>query len=136
MYIDSLEADIKRAVVNLASDSVYIPFWHGFGGYNNRFSICLGMNAIEAYGRRIEVVHNFINENQKPLHSESLLHYALSRQAIKIFFMSVRAKRVRLGGVIKDESFFIFREMMSVRILFYLLVTRVKYYLTFNSCKG
>ena len=105
-------------------DTVLLPFWGSWSGFNDRLSICIGTKAIEAYGRRLSQVNNFCDNTSSPLHSERLLAYSLISSDINIKKLDANATRVRDNGVVKTESFaeervylnyFIFAHMSLLR---------------------
>lgn len=102
-YHDTLSSTIKRAA-RLRSPGVFLPYWQPWGGANDRFAICVGMEAIRAYGNRVELANAYCRENG-PLHAEKLLRYALEREAIPQYPMSNRATRVRFDGNRNWEDF-------------------------------
>lgn len=71
---------------------------------NDRFAIC-GKESYFSYGKRISVAENFCLENKRSLHSERLLKYALVKSGAKIKFLNCTASRVRVSGLIVEESF-------------------------------
>lgn len=81
-----------------------IPDWQWWGGYNDRFSIC-GRDAYWSYGTRIRQVINFCTQHQSPLHSESLVRYALKADGLKLYTTGLQASRVRVSGETKIEEF-------------------------------
>lgn len=103
VYHDSmgrgLQRMLKRQVAGIA-----LPDWQENGGYNDRFAIALGPDAIAAYGHRIERAQAFCEQEQAPLHSERLLKFALGETPV--FNIGVRATRVRVGGVRHKEPNF------------------------------
>ena len=105
IYHSSLEAEITRAVRN-RKEGVIIPAWQNWeGGYNDRFSICVGPKAVRAYGERISLAHSFCANFQNGLHSERLLRFALQSEGISPKWTRARASRVRVGGHVKVEKF-------------------------------
>jgi hypothetical protein len=103
-YHDSLLRPLKRAVAtNVAT--VFLPYWQGNGGLNDRFAICVQKEAISAYGQRIQNAHAFCDSMMEPLNSERLLAYSISLAEVNIRKIGNRASRTRLGGVKKYEDF-------------------------------
>jgi hypothetical protein len=103
-YHDSLLRPLKlAAVTNVAT--VFLPYWQGNGGLNDRFAICVQKEAISAYGQRIQNAHAFCSTMAGPLNSEHLLAYSLSLAGVNICKIGNRASRTRLGGVKKYEDF-------------------------------
>ena len=84
---------------------VYLPYWERWGGHNDRFAICIGAEAIRAYGKRIQLVREYCLENCCPLHAEKLLRYSLDFAKVPVFPLKVRASRVRETGEIVNENF-------------------------------
>jgi hypothetical protein len=103
-YHDNLSHPLKRAM--LASEpTVFLPYWQPCGGLNDRFAICVGKEAIAAYGHRIRLAQDFCATTFEPLHSELLLSYGLSQAGVSIRRIGSRASRVRLDGTQKYEDF-------------------------------
>lgn len=105
IYHDSLEP-VLAAVKRVDKDLVALPDWqHWERGYNDRFSVCRGLKAAQAYGERLSAVHDFVVHKKRPLHSERLLRFALWRAGIPAMVFPERASRVRAGGVLAEEKF-------------------------------
>lgn len=106
---DLIYHDSFAPVVNAASasrkDAIWIPAWQSFGGLNDRFAVASGPRSAAAYGRRIDLAHEFCALGVSGLHSERLVAYALGKSRIPLRFMSLRASRIRLGGVLHNEDF-------------------------------
>jgi hypothetical protein len=107
LFLDSIlngiNTDELRSVNN--TPRVYLPAWGGWGGYNDRFAICVGADAIRAYGHRIRLISEFCHMNCCPLHAERLLAYALKSARISVLPLRVRANRIRETRVLVDENF-------------------------------
>jgi len=104
LYHDSLEPAIRR-VKSSWRQTVLIPDWQWWWGLNDRFAVVRGKKAIRAYGQRIEKIPRFLAQNLGALHGETLLKFSLYQDSISYEPMPARASRVRLGGVIWNESF-------------------------------
>ncbi|MCD6078591.1 MAG: hypothetical protein K0R89_2529 [Ramlibacter sp.] len=85
-------------------DSVALPCWESWGGFNDRFAIC-GERAYKAYGGRMLLVDNFCERAQRPLHSETFLRYALGFAGLSVRTIPLRASRVRVDGRVEVEDF-------------------------------
>lgn len=103
LYHDDFEGVLTAALADDGSVA-RLPAWQWCGGYNDRFSI-VGRYAISAYGSRIEAIGRYLEHLDKPLHAERLLQFALDAAAIKVRPVTLRASRVRVGGVIRQEKF-------------------------------
>ncbi len=104
-YHDSLGPGFRRAIL-AQTDVAFVPPWqHWQGGLNDRFAICAGRVAAEAYGCRIRSALHFVSQTGLPLHSERLVRFSLMTAGIRIKNLNARASRVRVGGVIEDEDF-------------------------------
>lgn len=84
--------------------AVYLPWWQPWGGRNDRFAVC-GARAYLPYGKRVEHAREYCVSKGLSLHAEELLEFALNRDAMRIRTVGWRASRVRLGGVVYEESF-------------------------------
>lgn len=105
LYHDSL-APVLDAMAQQDGDVVALPDWqHWERGYNDRFAVCRGRKAAQAYGGRLSLVNDYVTEKRRPLHSERLLRYALERADIRTMVFPQRASRVRAGGIIVEERF-------------------------------
>jgi hypothetical protein len=94
-YIDYL---LKRP------DACILPSWQWWGGYNDRLALC-GKDIFQGYGGRLELAKLYCERNRLPLHSEKLVQFALCRQKARVRMTNLRASRVRIGGVLKEEIF-------------------------------
>lgn len=104
-YHDSLSAVIRKASRG-KGPRVVLPCWqHWERGYNDRFAICFGDRAIDAYGRRIERALEYCQSTQSGLHAERLLRYSLLSSDLPPFCTRARASRVRIDGGQVDEDF-------------------------------
>jgi hypothetical protein len=95
---------VLKQMINSKFNGVYIPFWQWNGGLNDRFALC-GGESYRVYGKRIELALRYVEQRRKPLHSESLLHFALFSAGIKLKPTLLTASRVRSNGLILKESF-------------------------------
>lgn len=84
--------------------ALFLPYWQPWGGRNDRFAVC-GARAFLAYGRRVEWARDYCEANGLPLHAEELLDFALVRGGVRVRTVGWRASRVRLGGIVRQESF-------------------------------
>lgn len=100
-YYDDLSPVVQKSL-SLRESSVYLPYWQPFGGENDRFAV-IGKNSTEAYANRIQKAVEFCENFKAPLHSETLLKYALKDQ--NVIHIPNRAARVRAGGKVVNESF-------------------------------
>lgn len=103
LYHDSFEAGVIRRCLR-APDSVFVPYWQPWGGLNDRFAVC-GARAYAAYGKRVEKALAFCEHTGLPLHAERLLAFALSHAKAVVRTVPWTASRVRLGGIVREESF-------------------------------
>jgi hypothetical protein len=102
-YHDSF-LDTVKLHLKLPSHYISLPHWQWFGGVNDRFAV-LGYEAFLAYANRLDTIHEFLQEQKKPLHSESFLWKTLIRKNIIILPTSIRAHRVRASGMSAFEGF-------------------------------
>ncbi|MBO1255197.1 hypothetical protein J3L16_05800 [Alteromonas sp. 5E99-2] len=102
MYHDSFYTDIKRALT--LKDGVLLPNWQHWNGYNDRFAIVSGENAIASYGKRFHKTLEFSIQSNASLNSEALLEFALKENKVGNF--KLRASRVRANGEMKSECFY------------------------------
>jgi hypothetical protein len=81
-----------------------LPDWHWWDGYNDRFALC-GARSQSAYGNRADVVAEFLAQQARGLHAESLARFALRKAGAKVRSFHVTASRVRDLGRIQAEVF-------------------------------
>ncbi len=105
LYHDSFEPSLKVVKESEATSIIGLPNWQPHGGFNDRFAICKGRSATEAYGKRLACVLEFCNVSSAPLHSEKLLKYAVTQSNIKVKKISARASRIRIDGRSQVEDF-------------------------------
>ncbi|MHC0055472.1 hypothetical protein [Actibacterium sp. D379-3] len=106
-YHDSLHSAVARAAKTMRQGGagVWLPYWGPYGGANDRFAVCAGEPAIRAWGTRIGVTRDFCQAEGRPLHSESLVRYALDRAGVARHGIKGRASRVRIDGTEMPENF-------------------------------
>jgi hypothetical protein len=106
LYHDSIRRPLGRVLRSKHNTEVCLPDWqHWEGGYNDRFAICKGKQAIQAYGNRIDMALDYCRNCGAPLHAENLLKHALRSNEIPVSLMTVKASRVRFDGTLKNEIF-------------------------------
>lgn len=99
MFFESLSLD------KMDSESIYLPRWQSFGGFNDRFAVTKNFNAAKVYANRLNDAKDYCLSKNAPLHSESLLLFALKKGHIKVRGLPIRFKRVRNNGDIQEEDF-------------------------------
>lgn len=102
-YHDNLPEFVLSAV-SARPRALYIPHWQWWNGLNDRFAIC-GRSVYGAYGRRIERIFPFCEEQGRGLHAERLLRFAMTEAGARLRTLEMRASRVRVGGEMVEESF-------------------------------
>lgn len=103
-YHDSLETAFMLAA-RARRACMLIPRWQWYGYLNDRFSICRGVRAIQAYGLRVERIPSYFIHLNRPLHSETLMRFAVDCSGLRIVPIEARASRVRAGGEVVAEDF-------------------------------
>lgn len=104
-YLDSF-APVLQAALRGTEPRVWTPDWQPFGGLNDRFSLCRGAEAIAAYGGRIAAAKPFCSAQDRPLHAEELVAFALKNAGIPVTPMPLRASRVRVDGSVPPQDQF------------------------------
>ena len=105
-YHDSLAPVIESALGQVGKqNTVFLPAWQSWGGYNDRFAVAVGAEAIVTYGQRVRQALLYCKLSGQPLHSEQLLKYALTEAGINVDKIPTRASRVRASGRKVWESF-------------------------------
>ena len=87
-----------------------VPLWQGWNGCNDTFAIANTTAAARCYAERIDRVNNYCQLTGKPLSAELYLLDCLKEDKIPIWFMSLKASRVRFDGVFVRENFKLLRE--------------------------
>lgn len=105
LYHDSLERSVSD-LLRCDADRVFLPDWqHWKGGLNDRMAYCAGPKAIEAYGKRADIMHRFCKATRSPLQSEQLVAYALWQAGLPWSRLAMRASRIRANGAQVSEDF-------------------------------
>jgi hypothetical protein len=111
IYHDNFIEQVKRAK-QFASPAIYTPNWQQWlGGLNDRFAICNGSEAANAYATRISLIQEYCalnaleKDSPKGLHSERLLYYAVLRSESFHHSTFLKASRVRATGYVVTEDF-------------------------------
>lgn len=112
MYHDSFKR-VLRKVARSRLRTAYIPTWQRWhGGLNDRFGVCVGADAAQAYGTRLTCALQFaetdtmrFNGTDRGLHGERLLGHVLRSAGIRVKGLGVRASRIRNGGFMYQENF-------------------------------
>jgi hypothetical protein len=103
MYHDNFYQVLKDQLKS-PSNSLTIPNWQWFGGYNDRFAVC-GPVAGFAYANRKDLIKNYLNKTGGPLPAERFLRFNLHKGRISVKTCSLRASRTRANGTAVDEDF-------------------------------
>lgn len=119
-YHDSIRRPLLQVMQSKHNNEVCVPDWqHWEGGLNDRFAICKGADAIQAYGHRMDDVLDYCESMDAPLHAEKLLKYVLAKRKIPTSMMTTKASRMRFDGALKEEVFWCnSRRLERVRRLF------------------
>lgn len=97
-------AEAELAYAASHPESVALPEWESWGGFNDRFAIC-GKQASLAYGERLRLALRYCEETGRPLHAETFLRWALQTQDVPVRLLGTRASRVRVDGRMELEDF-------------------------------
>ncbi|RUP83386.1 hypothetical protein C7Y69_02320 [Alteromonas sp. KS69] len=114
-YHDDFRTIIEQASKRIHKNSLALPNWQHCGGYNDRFAVVTGEEAIVAYGKRFNKMLKFCEETNSPIHSERLVKYSTS--AFDVSFIPLRASRVRSDGSEVEELFLHYKTMLFSRWL-------------------
>jgi hypothetical protein len=115
LYHDNFGKYLSKIISSKELNIVGLPLWQWHGGYNDRFAIVKGEEAIKAYGSRVNFISRYLDSTGKPLHSEGLLKYVLEKCRIPVLPMEIRATRVRANGEQQDENFSPFTAMTKLQ---------------------
>ena len=91
--------DIRYINKNLHSNIILTPYWHKWGGINDRIGIG-NYNTMEKYANRLDDVSDFLESTKKPLHAEKFLKFVLNKYNIKNKELKLVGKRIRSNGSI------------------------------------
>ena len=86
------------------SNSLTLPNWQWFGGYNDRFAVC-GPAAGYAYTNRKDLIKDYLKRTGGPLPAERFLRFNLHKGNISVKTCSLRASRTRANGIAVEEDF-------------------------------
>jgi hypothetical protein len=104
MYHDSFFLEVKKCAQNSNKD-IFIPYWQGWKGLNDRFALTANDLSAWEYATRIDKILEYCKNTNKDLHSEKFLLYALRNHSIPIRLINLKASRVRANSVIHEEDF-------------------------------
>lgn len=107
LYHDSFKK-VLAATQYINDDHIFIPSWQHWGGFNDRFSICVGARAAHVYGKRFEELNTYARKSLT-LQGERFLKNTIAAAGIRTKFIAARASRVRLNGHVHKEDFCNFR---------------------------
>lgn len=124
-YLDPLARTVHTAIAR-PRDRVLLPAWQNWGGFNDRFALCVGRKAIAAWGNRLDTALEYCLVNETPLHSEGLVRYVMDKAHLPVELIPHRAGRVRAHGGKVSEDFAVER----AKILKLLARRRAKLLLT------
>ena len=96
--------EIIAGHLSLSTDSLTIPDWQWYGGYNDRFAVG-GLRAIQAYLDRVSLIPLYVQRTGGPLPAERFLRFSLHEHGILPNRTSLRASRVRANGYTLLENF-------------------------------
>ena len=102
-YHDDIPLSACRLAAKFPSLCV-VPIWNWWAGFNDRFAIC-GKAAYQAYGNRVDRAVDFAQAAGRPIHSESLVKFALRSGGVNTLAIPMTASRVRADGTVRQENF-------------------------------
>lgn len=103
LYHDAIPVDIiERAARN--PNQCYLPTWQWWGGFNDRMAVC-GHLAARAWSQRLDAALRYCRVTGHPVHAEKLLRFALTEAGVAMRTLPVKASRIRVGGVVREEIF-------------------------------
>jgi hypothetical protein len=102
-YHDSVPLSACRLAAKFSSLCV-VPIWNWWAGLNDRFAIC-GKAAYQAYGNRVDRAVDYAQAAGRPIHSESLVKFALRESGVSTLAIPMTASRVRADGTVRQENF-------------------------------
>ncbi len=104
-YLDNMRPIYHHLESGSTTPICVLPKWGSAGGVNDLFSLCIGVKAVSAYGQRFDQVLDYCQSQNKPLHAERLLKFALTKAQVRIKPSGIRALRVRADGSTADQDF-------------------------------
>ncbi len=102
-YHDAIPLSACRFAARFPRSCV-VPIWNWWAGYNDRFAIC-GKAAYRAYGNRVDRAVDSARATRRPIHSESLVKFALRKAGANTLAIPMTASRVRADGTVREENF-------------------------------
>ena len=96
--------DIGR-YLDVASEAVVVPYWHPFGGYNDRLAL-MPPHLARRYLGRWQLIPYYLSTG-RVLHAERFLRFALRKHRVEQVMVE-RFNRMRVGGVELQEDFLAF----------------------------
>jgi hypothetical protein len=103
MYHDNFEHVISNQLTS-AENSISLPNWQWYDGYNDRFAICRP-HAARVYTNRINLIADYLGKTGGPLPAERFLAFNLHKEKSRLNFFALRASRVRANGEQVKEDF-------------------------------
>ena len=85
-----------------SGNTVLLPEWQSFGGFNDRLALADRFGA-QVYATRLDHISDFCVA--KPLQAELLLSHCLERGEVRVGRLNARARRVRGDGTVVPEAF-------------------------------
>jgi hypothetical protein len=108
--------DIGR-YIDIAADAVVVPYWHPFGGHNDRVAL-MPPQLAHRYLGRWQLIPYYLSTG-RVLHAERFLRFTLRKHPVEPVMVE-RFNRMRVGGVELHEDFLAFlpaRKWQAVGII-------------------
>lgn len=109
VYHQSFEPTLRK-ISQQRFSGLGVPLWEGWGGCNDTFAIANTAAAASGYATRIDRVSDYCARTGKPLTAEVYLLDCIKEQNIPLWFMGIKASRVRSNGEFVKENFKLLRE--------------------------
>ena len=125
-YMDSLKEVIQAALKQRHKAIAFIPDWqHAIFGLNDRFAVLTRLAAY-SYGRRVTLMQEFCATRNTPLHSESLVRFALMKGSVKVSYVPTKAARVRSDGTQIPERYLGRFYYYTKRIMYFIFPNKIR----------
>lgn len=110
MYYHQSFEPIFQKIAKQRYAGLGVPLWEGWGGCNDTFAVANTPAAARCYAERIDRVIDYCGRTGKPLTAEVFLLDCIKEHNIPLWFLNVKASRVRSSGIFVQENFKLLRE--------------------------
>ncbi len=108
-YHDSFEPAFRN-ILKSKRKALYVPYWQGWSGCNDRFAISSDQQYSSIYAERIDSAVEYCRSTRNQFHSESFLLHQSKNHNLRLKFIGVKATRIRSNGNSVNENFSVLRK--------------------------